>query len=92
MIQKWREQNGIFNPRILEQENEEETKKLDFLKNEQNDNNVTTQNKKLESEKRMEQLKIMAKQLKRLTSLCKEREGEQLNEGHPFCAKIKRKT
>lgn len=34
----------------------------------------------------------MAKQLKRLTLLRKEGEGEQLDEGHPFCAKIKSKT
>ena len=34
----------------------------------------------------------MVEPLKRLTLLSKEREGEQLDEGHPFCAKIKSKT
>jgi len=34
----------------------------------------------------------MVEQLKMLTLLSKEREGEQLNEGHPFCEKIKSKT
>ena len=46
----------------------------------------------MELEKRMAQLKVMAKQLKSLTLLRKEREGEQLDEGHPFCVKIKSKT
>jgi len=42
LIQKWREKNEIFTPRIPKHENKEETKKPDFLKNEKNDNNVTT--------------------------------------------------
>jgi len=34
----------------------------------------------------------MVEQLKRLTLVGKEKEGKQLNESHPFCAKIRTKT